>query len=93
MFFILDGAKDTRHAAAGIGLFPVFIRSEFHAIRSTIEAFSRSARRENFDTASACGIRLQKGQAKLAGENTSWNATFRVVSNDQSTEYLLDRWD
>jgi len=83
IIFILDGAKDSQDA--GNAIFPEMLRSEFHGIRATIEAYSRNAPLAGRDEASACGIRLQKG--------TNWNARFRVTSAGRSVEYRLDRWD
>jgi hypothetical protein len=82
--FVLDGAHDTR--SAGLALFPEILKSEFHGIRSVIEAYSRSGTIEGKTEPMAAGIRLQKGD--------DWNARFRVtVAGAQSAEYRLDRWD
>lgn len=85
VFFILDGAKDSSFESGGLALFPETLKNEFHGIRSTIEAFSRSGVIEGYESASACGIRLQKG--------SNWDFLFRVTSKDNKTEYRLDRWD
>lgn len=82
--FILDGCKDTAHLRSG-GMFPEQMKSEYHAVRRTLEAHFRDARIEGKDEAEACGIALVKGQA--------WNLTFRVTSKGVRTEYRLDRWD
>lgn len=79
--FILEGAKDTDHINAC--LFPEILKAELHEVRSTIEAHSRSAKREG--EGSACGINLQAGQ--------TWSHQFRVVINGNTFEYMLDRWD
>lgn len=82
--FILDGARDSQEAGAAI--FPEMLRSEFHPIRATIEAYSNSATLAGRDEASACGIALHKGG--------TWSARFRVTTaSGISTDYLLDRWD
>ena len=83
VIFILDGARDS--GQAGLGLFPEILRSEFHGIRATIEAFSIAGKIADADGASACGVRLQKG--------AGWNATFRVISKGIAVDYKLDRWD
>jgi hypothetical protein len=82
-FFILHGAKDSR--IPGAALFPELLRSELHSIRSTIEAYSKEAKMEGADEASACGLMLSKGN--------KWNARFSVTSKGARIEYKLDRWD
>jgi hypothetical protein len=84
VIFILDGAKESRFNG-GLALFPEILKAEFHGIRSTIEAYSRGAVIEESESASACGIMLDKGGR--------WNALFRVTSNGQKVDYKLDRWD
>lgn len=81
--FILDGAKDTQNRS--LGLFPEILKSDFHAIRSTIEAYSHSRKLKGLQEASACGIRLQK--------DLQWNYKIRVTADDYVTEITLDRWD
>lgn len=88
IIFILDGAKDTGYENAwnaGNAIFPETLKSEFHSVRATIEAYSKSATIKGYEDASACGIRLQDGGR--------FDATFRV--NDGTTEmlYKIDRWD
>lgn len=81
LILLLDGAKDTRYQTGGLGLFPEILKSEFHSIRATIEAYSQSGIVENYEYATANGLMLQKGQ--------SWNVNLRVDGLD----YQLDRWD
>jgi hypothetical protein len=83
VFFLLEGAKDSKES--GNALFPEILKSEFHSIRATIEAYARTATIEGREEASACGIKLQKGAI--------WNYTFRVTSKMGVIEYKLDRWD
>lgn len=84
VIFILDGAKDTNNGS--LVLFPETLKSDFHSIRATIEAFSQRGRLEGYEDASACGIRLQK--------NLQWNDfIFRVTTDTTIAEYNLDRWD
>lgn len=85
VFFILEGAKDTGYKKAGSALFPEILKSELREIRSTIEAYSKSAKIENYDEASACGIKLEYG--------SNWDAMFRVTTNAGTGIYKLDRWD
>lgn len=84
VFFLLDGARDLR-GGGSLALFPECLRSELHGIRSTIEAFSRAGRLEGRDEASACGLKLEKGQA--------WNVTVRVTNKAGRAVFKLDRWD
>lgn len=81
--FVIKDAIDSRES--GNAIFPETLKSEFHSIRATIEAYSRSASLYDRDKASACGIMLRKG--------TQWNAKFRVKASGQWIEYKLDRWD
>jgi hypothetical protein len=83
--FILQGARDLHSKGTGLALFPEILKSEFHGIRATIEAFSRRGELVGADEASACGIRLQKG--------SQWNDVFRVTSKGTAILYQLDRWD
>ena len=83
--FVLEGARDV-HYVSGAGFFPEFLRSDYHEIRKTIEAYARSAVIAGKDNASACGLVLNKG--------ATWGQTFRVTSKDDVTQsYTLDRWD
>jgi hypothetical protein len=83
--FLLQGARDTQYSG-GAGFFPTFLKSEFHEIRATMEAYAKNAKIEGKDDAEACGIVLSKGG--------TWNLTFRVTARDGSrTAYKLDRWD
>ena len=83
--FVLKGARDTQYTKSS-GFFPEFLKSEYHEIRSTLEAYATGAVIAGKEEAEACGICLQKGQ--------TWNYTFRVASQDGiRTTYVLDRWD
>lgn len=83
VLFVIDGAKDSRTPSAC--LFPEILKSEFHSVRSVLEAYSNNARMEGAAEQSAAGLMLQKGQP--------WNATARVWSAGRSLDYRLDRWD
>lgn len=85
VFFILEGAHDSRAKTCGLGLFPEFLKSELHGIRATIEAFSRNGVIEGAESASACGLRIQKGIPA--------NAEFRVTTDNGIINYTIDRWD
>ncbi|HEY0135834.1 MAG TPA: hypothetical protein VGB85_17235, partial [Nannocystis sp.] len=83
--FILDGARDMKYSK-GAAFFPEFLRSEYHSIRSTMEAYAKSAVVEGKDEAEACGLVLTKGG--------NWNHVFRVTSkNGVQVDYKIDRWD
>ncbi len=71
--------KDRQNQA--LGLFPETLRSEFHPIRGTIEAFSKGNKLEEIDGPAGMGLCLQKGQ--------SWNVQIAVGER----VYTLDRWD
>lgn len=85
VFFILEGAKDTEYMDAGNAIFPANLKSELREIRSTIEAYSKSALIEDYDNSSACGIKLEYGN--------NFDAIFRVTNSTGAVVYKLDRWD
>jgi len=81
---LLRGCRDTREA--GIALFPEVLKSEYHAIRATIEAYSKDAKLEGRREATACGLDLRAGQ--------TWDQQLRVTDRrGTQTIYALDRWD
>jgi hypothetical protein len=83
--FLLKGAKDLKHERSG-GFFPSYLKSEYHEIRATMEAYAKDAVIAGKDEAEACGIVLTKGGA--------WNHSFRVTTEDGvCLAYKLDRWD
>jgi hypothetical protein len=82
--FLLQGAKDLEYTQ-GAGFFPESLKSEFHSIRATLEAYVKNAVVAGKDEAEACGICLSKGG--------TWNLTFRVTSRGIRALYKLDRWD
>ncbi len=85
VFFILNGAKDTNHTQCGSALFPSVLKSELHAVRSTIEAYSNNNQIEGYEQSTACGVRCQAGN--------DWKVNIRVTSDVGVTNYKLDRWD
>jgi hypothetical protein len=85
VLFVLDGARDLTYKS-GAGFFPEFLRSEYHEIRATMEAYAKAAVVEGRDDAEACGISLHK--------NAKWDHTFCVTTKQGVTlSYKLDRWD
>ena len=81
--FILKGAKDTR--TPGVCLFPEILKSELHAVRSTIEAFSKTKSPTGKMSGNANGLAYTK--------DSTWNVTLKVSTEDGIREYLIDRWD
>lgn len=89
VLFLLAGAWDTAHKQSG-GFFVESLRSEFHAVRATLEAYMMRAPIEGngLDTATACGLMFQAGAQRWTG------ATVRVTAaGGMTTVYTLDRWD
>lgn len=84
VLFVLEGARDSRTESAC--LFPEILKSEFHGIRSTIEAYSREAQRGGYEEASACGWILQKNGARKTNVRVTTDLNTQV-------EYAIDRWD
>jgi hypothetical protein len=82
VFFALRGARDTKYVQ-GAGLFPGQIKSEFHGIRSTIEAYWRTAVIADRDAAEVCGVRFPSGQP----------LDLSVTMHGVVSRYSIDRWD
>ncbi len=82
---VLEGAKDTTHEAGG-GMFPEWLKSEYHPVRKTLEAHFRGAKIAGKDEATGCGLCLSKGAS-------SWDFELRVTAGGVRTRYRLDRWD
>ncbi len=79
---ILHGAKDSREVP--VCIFPETLKSDFHAIRATIEAFSRNGKMEGADESSACGLMV---------EGQDFDHTVRVTTKLGRQSYRLDRWN
>jgi hypothetical protein len=84
-YFVLAGARD--RVKSGLGLFPEILRADYHGIRASIEAYSRS---RELAGAEALGI-----AAGLACQKSSpnWSCTVRVTTGGTRVSYRLDRWD
>jgi hypothetical protein len=82
-YVVLDGARDSKRS--GLALFSETLKSEYHAIRAAIEAYSRSGQLVEVDHP-ACGIAFQKA-------NSRWSCDLRVTSRGTRVIYSLDRWD
>lgn len=81
---IIDGAADTRQNM-GNALFPEILKSELHAVRSTIEAYSKRAVVGGREQASACGVTISK--------NGKSDTRLRVRAGGAWADYHIDRWD
>jgi hypothetical protein len=84
IIFLLEGAQETR--SPQLCLFPEILKSEFHGIRSVIEAYSKSATLEGFETGS-------HAVGPMYAEKEKWGAKLKVTSAGQSQSYTIDRWD
>ena len=85
VLLVLKGCRDQNNGS--IALFPESLRSEFHSIRSTIEAFSRSKQLVEVEGQLASGIKL------TAGWGGGINSTVRVTTPIGIALYHIDRWD
>jgi hypothetical protein len=59
VFFVLQGAKDVRHVTGG-GFFPESLKSEYHGIRSAMEAHAQGAAIAGREEGDANGICLSE---------------------------------
>ncbi len=80
---VIEGARDSQNAS--LAIFPETLRSDLHAVRATVEAFSKSGKVVGAEEASANGLLLSKG--------LTWNAQLRVTQSGLQQTYRLDRWD
>ncbi len=82
IMLILEGAKDSR-TGQGNAIFPETLKNELHAVRATIEAYSRRAVIQGREEASACGLSLRGG---------ALDCRLRVTDrNGIKTEIRIDR--
>jgi len=84
VILILDGARDLVYTQ-GAGFFPEQLRSELHPVRSTLEAYAKTAVVAGKDEATACGLDLRKGSNR--------NHLLRVTTKTGRASYQIDRWD
>ena len=82
-YFVLRGAKDTR--SAGLALFPETLRSEYHGIRKSIEAYSNSRHLPECPNPAA-GLCIQKSMRSMG-------VMLRVTSKGGRASFTVDRWD
>jgi hypothetical protein len=78
VFFVLDGAKDSRDA--GGGFFPETLRSEYHGIRSVMEAHSRSSKLAGKEEQSANGLALGSDGSLLVRVKTNGGPASYAIS-------------
>lgn len=87
VFLLLEGARDvSRKDKLGNALFPESLKSDFHPIRATIEAYSKQAKLHGYEQGSACGLLCHASSA-------TWEVDLRVTSDLGMEYYRLDRWD
>ena len=55
--FVLKGARDMQYKE-GAAFFPEFLRSEYHGVRKTLEAYAKAAVLDGKGEAEVCGIAL-----------------------------------
>ena len=86
--------EDCRDARPGEGnmIFPETLRSEFHAVRKTIEAYSHKAKIGGVGEPAAAGLAYNSGKGH-PGLVENWGVTLRATSRGVVTAYKLDRWD
>ncbi len=82
--FVLAGARDLSYRQ-GAGFFVESMRSEYHPIRATLEAYAKTAVVAGKDEAEVCGLRITRG--------STCNQIFRVTEHGVRTRYQIDRWD
>lgn len=83
LMLVIQGAEDQR-TGQGNALFPETLKDELHAVRATIEAYSRAAEIRRTDGQLACGL----GLPKIAAE-----CTLRAFTAGAWSVYHIDRWD
>ena len=81
VFFAVSKCQDIK--MAGLALFPEILRSEFHGIRSVIEAHSRSGGATGAERGDANGLAFSKGAP----------VTVRVEAAGGPASYVIDRMD
>lgn len=80
---VIKGCMDGNELS-GNALFPECLRDDLHAVRSTIEAYSRGAKLSGREGQVACGYDIRKGAA---------DCVLRTLVNGAWTSYRIDRWD
>ena len=83
IIFLMNGAKDQR--TPSLCLFPEILKSEFHGVRSVIEAHNKSGRISGVNESSASGL--------LCDIKETWGINLYVTSGGQELHYRIDRMD
>jgi hypothetical protein len=83
IFFALRAAKESRQPT--LCLFPEILKSEFHGVRSVIEAYSSNANVEGLNEPHVAGLMLSNTQ--------TWNILLRVTVAGRTMEYMIDRFE
>lgn len=81
---VIDGAMD-RRTGQGNALFPECLTQDLHAVRASIEAYSKTAELQGREEGSACGLHV--------GSGGSIGYRLRVTTAGLKTDYVIDRWD
>ncbi len=90
VFFVIDGCKDS---GKGCGLFSEQVRSEYHEIRSAIEAFYREYQLEGREQASAAGLGWHNSSTNATDRNGMWDCYLEVKCGTVMSHYHIDRWE
>lgn len=85
VFFLIEGARDTGYKVGG-GLFNEHLKSDYHAIRSTLEAHFNRTPVADPEHGTATGYKFEKN-------GTANDCHIRVTTDTMVTEYHIDRWD
>lgn len=85
LMFVLEDCRDSLGHQVGLGIFPECLKSDFHSVRKTIEAFSKSGKIEGIDQASASGVLYTKGDKTVLAVRVRTGTSVRIIE--------LDRWD
>lgn len=82
---VIEGCRPPE--GGGSGLFPSYLRNEYHAVRRTMEAFQKAATCAGRDAAGACGLTVRPGM----GEPLRLRVT--PADGGAAMAYVIDRWD
>lgn len=82
-FFVLEGCVDTKYDKGGL-FFPESLRSEFHSIRSSMEAFSKEGSIEGKTEGTANGLAFTRREYPIV---------VQVKSASGLDTYRINRWE
>lgn len=86
--FVLEGAADPDTLEHGSAMFPEFLQSQFHQIRSVVEAHSKSRALQPHGGPNAAAGAVIRG-----GSHGHADVVVRVLTKTGTTRYRIDRWD